>query len=289
MKNKIFFILIIFPISLSAKAIIFDIFGVLFNIPIHKQILHMGFQPLKYALDKKNPAKFKNIFLDLLSKVKIDEHLLKNKLGAMASDKPMPDVMFAWQSGNLNYKDAISAIKKFDQYKFSSNRESKMFDLAVSAAFDFETRKKLFTPMVDGIELLKRCAQDGHKIFILSNMDREMMDFLCQNYPDVFNLCTGIVISEDTKTLKPDPNIYRYLLQKYNLNPDDCIFIDDQQENTSTAQNLGINSFLCSSPSKVAKKLEKTNIISRKPKTYNKQILITSCIALTIAYMSFLK
>jgi putative hydrolase of the HAD superfamily len=40
---------------------------------------------------------------------------------------------------------------------------------------------------------------------------------------------------------KPDPRIFQFLLEKLDLKPKECLFIDDDQQNVNTANNLGIN------------------------------------------------
>lgn len=43
---------------------------------------------------------------------------------------------------------------------------------------------------------------------------------------------------------KPDPNLFRHVIQTSNLNPNHCLFIDDLEENLKTAKSLGINTAL---------------------------------------------
>jgi putative hydrolase of the HAD superfamily len=39
---------------------------------------------------------------------------------------------------------------------------------------------------------------------------------------------------------KPDPKIYKILLNKHNLKPEECIFVDNMQRNVEGAENLGM-------------------------------------------------
>ena len=56
---------------------------------------------------------------------------------------------------------------------------------------------------------------------------------------------------------KPNPEIYKYLLEKYSLNPDECIFIDDSAPNIKTAKELGIHGIVYSDCEKLRKDFEK--------------------------------
>ncbi len=50
----------------------------------------------------------------------------------------------------------------------------------------------------------------------------------------------GIVISSRIKMVKPEIQIYEYLLNRYQLLPGDTLFIDDLQENLAAASSIGI-------------------------------------------------
>lgn len=41
--------------------------------------------------------------------------------------------------------------------------------------------------------------------------------------------------------LKPNPNIYQYLFDTYHLDPSECFFINDLEENIAAARNLGMD------------------------------------------------
>lgn len=49
-----------------------------------------------------------------------------------------------------------------------------------------------------------------------------------------------VVISGDVGLLKPDPKIFKYLLEKLNAKPEDCVFIDDNLNNLESASKFGI-------------------------------------------------
>ena len=59
---------------------------------------------------------------------------------------------------------------------------------------------------------------------------------------EFFSLCTGIVISAHEHVKKPDEKVYRLLLDRYNLNAEECLFIDDDDsgKNYETANKIGI-------------------------------------------------
>ena len=52
---------------------------------------------------------------------------------------------------------------------------------------------------------------------------------------DFFN---GIVLSSDIHILKPNEDIFKYILNKYNLKAEECLFIDDKDYNIEAAKKL---------------------------------------------------
>jgi putative hydrolase of the HAD superfamily len=50
----------------------------------------------------------------------------------------------------------------------------------------------------------------------------------------------GIVISGDLKMIKPEPEIFHFLLQRYGLAAAETVFVDDNAPNIEAARALGI-------------------------------------------------
>jgi len=62
-------------------------------------------------------------------------------------------------------------------------------------------------------------------------------------------------ISGDLKVAKPDFEIYQIALNKLNVKPEECIFIDDQKKNCEAAEKLGIKSIVFENPIQLKKEL----------------------------------
>jgi putative hydrolase of the HAD superfamily len=87
------------------------------------------------------------------------------------------------------------------------------------------------------LDLIKSLKTKGYKLYILSNISSE--DFA--NYKhDLEELFDGLVLSYELHEIKPYRPIYDYLLKTYNLNPEECLFIDDRLQNIETANSIGI-------------------------------------------------
>jgi len=143
--------------------------------------------------------------------------------------------------GLLTHKEATEIFCKREPVFQSAIRHTmqnycKMF----SPSQDF---CKTFTAMQDTIDLLPRINELGHGLYFLSNMHKETRNYLLENH-GFFDMFDGGVFSCDVNVIKPSPEIYRLFLQRYRLNPEECIFFDDMEENVSAAEKEGIKGVL---------------------------------------------
>jgi 2-haloacid dehalogenase len=58
----------------------------------------------------------------------------------------------------------------------------------------------------------------------------------------------GIVVSGKEGVVKPDPRIFRILLERYDIDPVDAVYIDDAQHNVEAAAELGLHGLQFRSP-----------------------------------------
>ena len=84
--------------------------------------------------------------------------------------------------------------------------------------------------------LMKELKRD-YKVYLLSNLSHKMKDDM-SSY-SFFHECDGHVFSYEEKRGKPDPEIFRRLIERYELKPEETIYIDDNYANIRTARKLG--------------------------------------------------
>lgn len=78
----------------------------------------------------------------------------------------------------------------------------------------------------------------GYRIFLLSNAS---IDFFDNKYRiPALDLFEGYLISADYLLLKPEREIYEKLFSKFGLEREECIFIDDVQENVDGSVAAGM-------------------------------------------------
>ncbi len=84
-----------------------------------------------------------------------------------------------------------------------------------------------------------RILKQKYRLALLSNDIAEWSLYLRQKHglDDWFD---AVVVSGDVGVKKPDPAIYRLLLDRLGQEPGDCVFIDDRERFLAAAQNLGM-------------------------------------------------
>ena len=87
-------------------------------------------------------------------------------------------------------------------------------------------------------EIAQRLKKAGFHLYYLSNIPSDILAQLQQR--SFWPLFDGGIASCEVHLLKPDPAIYQTLLEKYALDPKECIFIDDDPENVKAAYELGM-------------------------------------------------
>ena len=103
----------------------------------------------------------------------------------------------------------------------------------------FEAVPQFLTPIETTIELIRDLTDTENRLFVLSNMHRASIAYLEQQH-DIWGMFDGIVISSRIQMVKPDIQIYEYLLNVFQLEPAETIFIDDLRENLAAASSMGI-------------------------------------------------
>jgi 2-haloacid dehalogenase len=93
-------------------------------------------------------------------------------------------------------------------------------------------------PIEGSIEILEE-LHGRVPLYLLSNVPREPIAQLQADWP-FFSWFDGQVISAHEGLIKPDPRLFRVLLDRYGLVAEATVFIDDVAANVEAAAALGI-------------------------------------------------
>lgn len=106
----------------------------------------------------------------------------------------------------------------------------------------WSNRDKLVKPFDYAVDMIKSLKTKGLKVYLLSNYPRDLFTLHTESgrFPFMDQI-DGKVVSGFVQLVKPDREIYEYLLNTYHLKAEECVFIDDRFENVEAAKALGIN------------------------------------------------
>ncbi len=108
-------------------------------------------------------------------------------------------------------------------------------------AFYGRWEEMLGGPIHETVDLLRELRdREEHRLLALTNWSGETFPVALSKY-DFLQWFEGIVVSGDEKTRKPFAEIYEILLDRYEVNPEQAVFIDDSLKNVEGAEVVGIN------------------------------------------------
>jgi putative hydrolase of the HAD superfamily len=104
----------------------------------------------------------------------------------------------------------------------------------------FEAVRSSLQPKADTVALVERLAQRQVPLYCLSNMAASTFAYLRAQH-GFWDAFRGIVISGEIKMMKPEREIFEYLLHRYDLSPAETVFVDDHAPNIQAAETLGMH------------------------------------------------
>lgn len=179
-----------------------------------KPIVNVVFD-LGGVLFSRDPRKFEPEFIEYFSYIHLPQ---------------MPRFWEDYDRGVVSFDEVVTSVADYN----NSSRE-----LAES-----NIRRSIVTQeaIVPTAELITKLREAGLRLFVLSNMSREFIDFLREQ--PVYRLFDGDVVSCEEGVIKPEAEIYNLLTERYNLDPSETLFIDDRKANIDAAEALGWQGYL---------------------------------------------
>jgi len=177
----------------------------------------------------------RNIVFDLgnvLISFRPAEYLEKNKYPPGIREVILTDVFRSpeWlmlDNGDLTSEEAIDLISQ----KSSLKREE--------IAFIFKKRTDIMFPLEKNVRLLSELKKHGFVLYYLSNFPSDIFDEVKNRY-SFFRYFEGGIISADVKLSKPDVRIFKLLFEKFGINPEESLYIDDIEYNARAAEFSGM-------------------------------------------------
>lgn len=146
-------------------------------------------------------------------------------------------------NGDITVPEAIESIS----HKSALKREE--------IALIFNLRTDIMFPLDDNVRLLPELKKQGFRLFYLSNFPLDSFELIRNDYY-FFRYFEGGIISAEVKLSKPDVRIYNYLLNKYSIEAEESLYIDDIEENVRAAESRGMTGLLTFGSTKISQAVE---------------------------------
>ncbi|PHN02969.1 HAD family hydrolase [Flavilitoribacter nigricans] len=128
-------------------------------------------------------------------------------------------------------------------------------------AFRERWTEMLNGPIAGTVEILQELEEQGrHRLLALTNWSAETWPYAWERY-DFLQIFEGILVSGAENLKKPDPKIYQLLVDRYGIEPDKAVFIDDSMPNITAAREFGIHAIHFTDPAALRATLEQAGII----------------------------
>jgi putative hydrolase of the HAD superfamily len=183
----------------------------------------LSFRPAEFFTKKKYPETIRNTILS---------DIFGSREWAMLDN------------GDITTQEAIESIAS----RSSLKREE--------IALVFNLRSELMFPLDQNVMMLPGLKKRGFKLYYLSNFPLDIFDDIKNGY-FFFTHFNGGIISSEVKVSKPDIRIFKLLIEKYSLIPEESLFIDDSEVNVRAAESAGMIGMITYGAQNISVSLEK--------------------------------
>ncbi len=150
---------------------------------------------------------------------------VKERIGRATVQSP---VWNEYDRGNLSDEEVVEAFIKNDPGIEKELRESLNNISGMLVRYDY------------AIPWVRALKQSGYQVLVLSNFSHKAVAD-CGEVLDFLPFTDGGILSYQDHVIKPQPEIYDLLMERYGLVPEECVFMDDTLVNVEAAQKAGIH------------------------------------------------
>lgn len=177
--------------------------------------------------------RFDNIVFDL-GRVVFAQNLMKHsdeyrEFFSYVAQSPMPQFWVDYDLGFSSWEKVVSDLAAYRSV--SEEYASEMLTLSIGRQRTIPQTAALITDL----------KAAGYKLYVLSNMSKEFIEYLRRQ--EVYAAFDGEVISCEEGFVKPMPEIYDVLIDRFSLDASRTMFIDDRAENVYMGEQKGITGF----------------------------------------------
>jgi 2-haloacid dehalogenase len=132
---------------------------------------------------------------------------------------------------------------------------------ALIEAYHHRWHEMLAGPIAGSVAILDELKQAGFELHALTNWSVEKFPIARERY-EFLGHFESIVVSGEVGLIKPDPRIFRLLLEGIGRPAADCIYIDDNAKNVAAAEALGFDAIHFEGPEPLRRALLRRGVLS---------------------------
>jgi putative hydrolase of the HAD superfamily len=155
-----------------------------------------------------------------------------------------------WERGKIDVYEYLRETVFYAPRAFSEDEFfAKMRDVS----------QVLYPAMIEFLGALRAQGSRDNSTYMLSNESRELMEYRIPTF-GLSGLFDAYLVSAYIALRKPEPAFFQCALDVSQRQPDECVFIDDREENLEGARKLGIQGIRMTSPEQVIADLRRLGI-----------------------------
>ena len=131
-------------------------------------------------------------------------------------------------------KGTYSQEETIQLYKEKYPDEAGLIDYMFEETENMRTYRYELYPVID------KLFEKGYSVYILSNYSENLFNIHTKEIP-FLNKCDKVLVSYKLNMLKPDYEIYQYMIDRYDMVPPLTMFLDDNEENVNAARIVGLD------------------------------------------------
>lgn len=117
-------------------------------------------------------------------------------------------------------------------------------------------------PIHETVEIFRQIKNSNkYKLYALTNWSAELFPIALERY-DFLYWFDGRVVSGEEKMRKPFPEFYQLIIERFQLVPEETLFIDDNLRNVKAAKAAGLRTIIFKSPDQLREDLTQLKILA---------------------------
>ncbi len=118
-------------------------------------------------------------------------------------------------------------------------------------------------PIQGTVEILAELRDSNVPVYALSNWSAETFPFAQKRF-EFLQWFQGIFLSGDVRLVKPDTRIFQRFCERFGLNPEEIIYIDDLQHNVEASSKIGMRAIHFTDPASLRRQLAHLGLLQSK-------------------------